>query len=187
MTGNLSGRPEAGRWSAAPNVVSLLRLALVAPAVLLLAAGLRAWSVAVILLMFATDWLDGYLARRLDSVTELGKVLDPLADKVAVGALLIYLTATGQFPPWALGLVVARDVAIALGGLAIVRRSGSVPQALMAGKIALVVLAAAVVVFVADIRTLEPAALVALTAAVVVSGAVYAVEMTRRKSEPAKE
>ena len=173
--------PPAGKLSwhdlaAPPNVVSLARLCLVAPVLILMAGGLR---VLVLIVMFATDGLDGFLARKLDRVTELGKLLDPVADKVAVGAILLYLVISGEFPLWALLLVVARDAAIAAGGIAITRRTGVVPQAIPAGKVALVVLAAVVVVFVADLRVLEPAALVSLCVAVAGSGAAYAVA-TRR-------
>jgi CDP-diacylglycerol--glycerol-3-phosphate 3-phosphatidyltransferase len=160
---------------AAPNIVSLARVCLLAPALGLVSAGMRLWAALVVVVLFATDGLDGFLARRLDRVTELGKILDPTADKVAVGAILLYLVAVGEFPLWALLLVVARDLAIAAGGIAIARRSGAVPQALPAGKAALVVLAAVVVVFVADLSFLEPAALVLLCIAVAGSGAAYAV------------
>lgn len=174
-TGKLSWHDLA----APPNVVSLVRLCLVAPVLILMAGGLRFRAVLVVIVMFATDGLDGFLARKLDRVTELGKILDPVADKVAVGAILLYLVISGEFPLWALLLVIARDAAIAAGGIAITRRTGVVPQAIPAGKAALVVLAAVVVVFVADLRVLEPAALVSLCVAVAGSGAAYAVA-TRR-------
>jgi CDP-diacylglycerol--glycerol-3-phosphate 3-phosphatidyltransferase len=174
-----AARVSARDLRAAPNVVTLLRLALVAPAILLLANGLRLWAAAVVVVMFATDGLDGYLARRLGRITELGKVLDPTADKVAVGSLLLYLLVAGEFPLWAFALVILRDVAIAVGGVAIARRTGSVPQALPAGKLALAALAAVVVVFVADISALEPAGIAVLLVAVLASGTVYAISMTR--------
>jgi CDP-diacylglycerol--glycerol-3-phosphate 3-phosphatidyltransferase len=176
--------PLAPRWSArdlwsAPNLVTLARLALVVPALLLLAGGMRLWAAAVVIVMFATDGVDGYLARRLGRVTDLGKVLDPTADKVAVGAVLLYLVVAGEFPLWALVLVIARDVAIAAGGVAITRRSGAVPQALPVGKAALAALAAVVVIFVADLTVLEAPALVLLVAAVLLSGSVYAAATAR--------
>jgi CDP-diacylglycerol--glycerol-3-phosphate 3-phosphatidyltransferase len=165
-------------WSA-PNLVTLARLALVAPALLLLAAGMRLWAATVVVVMFATDGVDGYLARRLQRVSDLGKVLDPTADKLAVGAVLLYLVIAGEFPLWALVLVIARDIAIAAGGVAVTRRRGAIPQALPVGKAALAALAAVVVIFVADLAILEPAALVLLVAAVLLSGSVYAVSTAR--------
>jgi CDP-diacylglycerol--glycerol-3-phosphate 3-phosphatidyltransferase len=176
-------RLSARDLGAVPNIVTLTRLALVVPVLVLLADGARLWAAVVVVAMFATDGLDGYLARRLDRTTELGKVLDPTADKLSVGAVLLYLVIAGEFPVWALALVVARDLAIAAGGIAIARRTGGVPQALPAGKAALAAMAAVVVVFVADLAVLEPAAIVLLTAALLMSGAVYAVAMARALRE----
>ena len=144
-------RPVLRDMVAPPNLVTLVRIALVPVALVFLAGGSRGWALAAMAVMFVSDGLDGYLARRLDRVTELGKILDPAADKIAVAAVLLFMVLTGEFPLWALLLVVARDVAIALGGVAMARRSGVVPPALMAGKVAAVVLALVVIVFVADI------------------------------------
>lgn len=175
-------RPVLRDIAAPPNLVTLGRIALVPVALALLAGGHRPAAVAVLLVMFASDGLDGYLARKLDRVTELGKILDPAADKIAVAAVLMFLVATGEFPLWAFLLVVVRDVAIVVGGLAIARKSRLVPQALMVGKVAVAVLGVATLVFVADIRVLEPAALVLCVVAVVASGAAYAVVARRALS-----
>jgi len=60
-----------------------------------------------------TDWLDGYLARRLDQVTELGKVLDPLVDKLVVLGTLIALVELRQVPAWGVFLILTRELMIA--------------------------------------------------------------------------
>ena len=157
-------------------------MALVPVALVFLARDQRLWALAAMAVMFVSDGLDGYLARRFSRVTELGKILDPVADKLAVAAVLIYLVVAGEFPLWALLLVVVRDVAIVLGGVAIVRKCGAVPQALMVGKVAVVILALVVIVFVADVAALEPAALVFCVAAVLASGAAYALAARRALS-----
>lgn len=59
-----------------------------------------------------TDWLDGYLARRLDLVTVMGKFLDPLADKLIVMAALIMMIPLGRVPAWAVFLLIAREVVV---------------------------------------------------------------------------
>jgi len=74
---------------------------------------LRWVCLGVFLLAAGTDWLDGYLARRLDQVTDLGKFLDPLVDKLLVLAPLIALVELGQVPAWGVFLILARELTIA--------------------------------------------------------------------------
>lgn len=72
------------------------------------------WSALVVFLIAAgTDWLDGYLARKLDQVTDLGKFLDPLVDKLLVLAPLLALVELGQVPAWGVFLILARELTIA--------------------------------------------------------------------------
>ncbi len=165
--------------TAPPNLVTLARIALVPVALVFLAGGHRLAAVAALLVMFVSDGLDGHLARKLGRVTELGKILDPAADKIAVAAVLVFLVVTGEFPLWVFVLVVVRDVAIVLGGMAIMRRSRTVPQPLMVGKVAVVALGLVVLVFAADIGVLEPAALVLCVVAVLTSGVAYGVVARR--------
>lgn len=73
----------------------------------------RWMSVSIFLVAAATDWLDGYLARRLNQVTELGKFLDPLVDKLLVLAPLLSLIELGQVPSWGVFLILGRELAIA--------------------------------------------------------------------------
>lgn len=68
---------------------------------------------AVFLVAAGTDWLDGYLARKLNQVSDLGKFLDPLVDKFLVLAPLLALIQLGQVPAWGVFLILARELAIA--------------------------------------------------------------------------
>jgi CDP-diacylglycerol---glycerol-3-phosphate 3-phosphatidyltransferase len=68
---------------------------------------------AVFLVAAGTDWLDGYLARKLNQVTDLGKFLDPLVDKFLVLAPLLALIQLGQVPAWGVFLILARELLIA--------------------------------------------------------------------------
>jgi len=68
---------------------------------------------AIFLVAASTDWLDGYLARKLNQVTDLGKFLDPLVDKLLVLAPLLALIEEGQVPAWGVFLILARELAIA--------------------------------------------------------------------------
>jgi CDP-diacylglycerol--glycerol-3-phosphate 3-phosphatidyltransferase len=69
--------------------------------------------VAVFVVAAGTDWLDGYLARKLNQVTDLGKFLDPLVDKLLVLAPLMSLVELGQIPAWGVFLILARELTIA--------------------------------------------------------------------------
>jgi CDP-diacylglycerol--glycerol-3-phosphate 3-phosphatidyltransferase len=73
----------------------------------------RWWATGIFLLAAGTDWLDGYLARRLNQVTDLGKFLDPLVDKLLVLAPLLALVGLGQVPGWGVFLILARELTIA--------------------------------------------------------------------------
>jgi CDP-diacylglycerol--glycerol-3-phosphate 3-phosphatidyltransferase len=70
-------------------------------------------ATAIFLIAAGTDWLDGYLARRLNQVTELGKFLDPLVDKLLVLAPLLVLIELGVVPAWGVFLILARELTIA--------------------------------------------------------------------------
>ncbi len=70
-------------------------------------------SMVIFLVSAGTDWLDGYLARRLNQVTELGKFLDPLVDKLLVLAPLLSLIELENIPPWGVFLIIGRELAIA--------------------------------------------------------------------------
>ncbi|MDJ0600168.1 MAG: CDP-diacylglycerol--glycerol-3-phosphate 3-phosphatidyltransferase [Crocosphaera sp.] len=70
-------------------------------------------SVIIFLIAASTDWVDGYLARKLDQVTELGKFLDPLVDKLLVLGPLLSLISLQQVPAWSVFLILGREIAIA--------------------------------------------------------------------------
>ncbi|MEA5619005.1 CDP-diacylglycerol--glycerol-3-phosphate 3-phosphatidyltransferase [Cronbergia sp. UHCC 0137] len=72
------------------------------------------WICLTIFLVAAlTDWLDGYLARKLNQISELGKFLDPLVDKLLVLAPLLVLVELGRVPAWGVFVILAREIAIA--------------------------------------------------------------------------
>ncbi len=103
------------------------------------------WVAAGIFLIAAgTDWLDGYLARRLNQVTDLGKFLDPLVDKLLVLAPLMVLTELRQVPALGVFLVLARELTIAGWRVNPALQAGTVPGANLWGKAKTVVQIAAI-------------------------------------------
>lgn len=119
-----SGAADAGgRVLTVPNLLSFIRIAAIPVFVLLLLdEDSRLWGFVVLGVVQGTDWVDGYIARRYGQVTELGKVLDPFADRLAVGAALITFVVADLFPLWAALLVLVRDglILVAVGVLALV-------------------------------------------------------------------
>lgn len=95
-----------------PNAITLSRLILTALFVIAVGfPGTVGYAIALITFSVAaaTDWLDGYLARKLGLVTPLGKLLDPLADKILVCAAFVFFSAKEFCPVWATALIIARE------------------------------------------------------------------------------
>jgi cardiolipin synthase len=95
-----------------PNVISLLRLALVPVFAVLIVRGNDEWALAVLAISGASDWLDGVLARRLDQVTKLGQMLDPAADRLFILVTLVGLAWRDVVPLWVLVVILLRDVTL---------------------------------------------------------------------------
>ena len=85
-----------------------------------------------------TDVLDGYFARKLNEVTEIGKIIDPLADKVLIGFVVIKLFLIGEIPVYYFVMIIARDVLILIGGLIIAAKTKFVLPSDKFGKAAVV-------------------------------------------------
>lgn len=120
-----------------PNVISFVRICLV-PLFLWLLFGRDDPVAAGLLIGFigGTDWVDGYLARRLGQVSEVGKVLDPLADRLAVAAAVIGGWIAGVLPPWFAAAILAREALVAIGALLIALRAHAKLEVRRLGKVA---------------------------------------------------
>lgn len=86
--------------------------------------------------MYVTDLLDGYLARKLNQVSELGKIIDPLADKIAVGFIAVFMFLKGLIPVWFIIIVILRDLLILIFGLFLKKKKKLVLMSNYPGKIA---------------------------------------------------
>lgn len=105
-----SAAPETNLIWTLPNAVSLLRL-LGVPLFLWLVLGPEAdlWALAVLMISGFTDWLDGYLARRMHQTSKLGEILDPVADRLYILAVVIGLAFRDIIPWWVAIILPARD------------------------------------------------------------------------------
>jgi cardiolipin synthase len=100
-----------------PNLICLARIVLVWPIVSALQAGDHELSVVLFVIAAVSDGLDGYLAKRFGWTSELGKFIDPLADKLLLVAVFVTTTWLGMVPWWLAAAAIGRDVVIALGAL----------------------------------------------------------------------
>jgi cardiolipin synthase (CMP-forming) len=110
-----SGRASSAIWTV-PNLLSFLRIAFIPLFVVLIVNHHDVAGILVFSAVLSTDWIDGYIARRTGTVSELGKVLDPVADRLVIAAGLIALVVRGAFPLWAALLIIVRDVAVLIVG-----------------------------------------------------------------------
>ena len=100
-----------------PNIICVLRIALIWPIVTGLWGGAFERTLALFVLAALSDGLDGFLAKRFGWISRFGKMLDPLADKLLLVAVFLVLTWMGLVPRWLTVAAVARDVMIGVGAL----------------------------------------------------------------------
>jgi len=119
------------------NILSFSRIILLFPVVLLLLSDdpyARYWAIGVMIVGAVTDMFDGLLARKYQQETDFGKILDPLADKIGVGGIVVVLLILGNLPLWFVLGVVFRDVLILLGGIYISKTRKLILQSNQTGK-----------------------------------------------------
>jgi cardiolipin synthase len=113
------------RVATVPNALSAFRILLIPVfVVLLLDDDTRLAGFLVMGAVVSTDWIDGLIARRTGQITELGKLLDPLADRLAMGAAIVTLVVVGLLPFWAAAIVLARDAVVLVAAIWLAVRRG---------------------------------------------------------------
>ena len=121
------------------NLVSLFRLLLVIPTIYFLSqmGEHEEFRLVVIILFFIaylSDLLDGFLARKFDQITEFGKIIDPLADKIFVIGIILQLYISGEITHFYFWIVLFRDVLILIGGVIVSKTIGKVLPSNLLGK-----------------------------------------------------
>src|ERR1035437_9981742 len=124
------------------NYLSLLRLLLAIPFWIMLDYFPSYKYILLSLVLFAslTDILDGYLARKMNQITEFGKIIDPLADKICIGLIITKLFLIQQIPGYYFFMIIGRDILIFLGGIFLTRKLGRVLPSNMLGKITVLII-----------------------------------------------
>lgn len=148
MTSSAGGPGRSANWNL-PNAITLLRI-LLAPVffwMLLADDGRDGWlrwaAAALFIVAIATDGIDGHIARSRGLVTDLGKILDPIADKLLTSGALVCLSTLGELPWWVTGVIVVREVGITIWRLVELRRGNVVPAS-SGGKLKTIVQSVAI-------------------------------------------
>ena len=122
-----------------PNLLSILRILLIFPTAYLMLKGIDIYKTGIIILFFIlwiSDLLDGLTARKFNQVSELGKIIDPVADKAAIITFAIIIFFSGRLFLWYFILIIARDLLIATFGLFLTKKFKITLMSNYPGKIA---------------------------------------------------
>lgn len=124
-----------------PNILSFFRLCLIPVIIWLYCVKQNyMWTGYILLLSGATDIVDGFIARRFHMISDLGKVLDPIADKLTQGAMLFCLLTRFPLMIAPIVLMLAKELYMSISGILVVKKTGTVPGANWHGKAATVLL-----------------------------------------------
>jgi CDP-diacylglycerol--glycerol-3-phosphate 3-phosphatidyltransferase len=133
---NNQNKIELGKVFNVPNLLSISRLVLLPLILFLIATNQIITALVFMVISWITDALDGYIARKTNQVTNIGKVLDHFVDKIWVGTILVTLVATRGLPWWIAGAVILRDILIVIGSSLAVHKRSMVYSSNILGKIA---------------------------------------------------
>ncbi len=161
-----------------PNKLTIFRVILIVPFILLLLGGHYGWgwfeaifgnnmklvdyiALAIFIIASLTDWLDGKIARKYNIVTNFGKFMDPLADKLLVCAALIALIELGRIPSWVVIVIISREFIIS-GFRTIAADNNVVIAASYWGKFKTTFQMIMVCLMLADIPALQPITIIVM-------------------------
>ena len=138
-----------------PNILSFLRLLMI-PLIILLMVNVNdelfPYLLAIYIIAVFLDFLDGFIARKYSQESELGKIIDPLADKFLVLAILITLAVKFDFPMWLAAFIILRDVLILWASVLLYRGKRIVKPSLVVGKFTFGLLSLLIFVFIIDLH-----------------------------------
>ena len=155
-----------------PNKLTLIRIALVPVCLIFLALGWDIAAAALFAIASVTDFVDGYLARRDNLVTNFGKFADPIADKILTMTMMILMAAKGYLPVWLPIIVAIRELAV--DGLRLIAvEQGKVVAAGMSGKVKTALQMVTIIYCCVFHNALEMVLSIAVAAVTIYSGVVY--------------
>lgn len=164
-----------------PNILSFIRMFFVIPIYYFLSTDQNLIATGVILIALFSDWLDGYIARRTQRITTLGKVLDPLADKINTAGGFIALALYQNFPWWMAALIVLRDLAIITGSVIVFNRKAIVSASNVPGKVTVFIISLFGMSYILRIEFLQTPLIILVLIMIVYSMINYAHLLNREK------
>lgn len=133
---NNQNKIEMGKALNLPNFLSISRLVLLPLILFFIATKQTIIALVFMIISWITDALDGYIARKTNQVTNIGKVLDHFVDKIWVGTILIFLVIIRDLPYWIAGAVILRDILIVIGSTLAIQKRCIVYSSNILGKVA---------------------------------------------------
>lgn len=138
-----------------PNLLTILRLFTYPVIFYFLKKEDLVPAVIFMVLVALTDILDGFLARTLNQVSDLGKIIDPFVDKLGIGIFIVYATLYRGFPLWACILVIVKEALMLLAGLFIIRKRKIVPVSAFWGKLNALVWGGVVLFYILELNSIK--------------------------------
>ena len=118
-----------------PNIISFIRLCLIPPYFVLLLESYNILATVLFALAASTDWVDGQIARRTNTISRVGQLLDPAVDRILMITAVIGLLLVGRLPLWIILLVLLRDGLLLIGGTVLLARWRIRVAVIFAGKV----------------------------------------------------
>ncbi|MBN2017191.1 MAG: CDP-alcohol phosphatidyltransferase family protein [Candidatus Cloacimonetes bacterium] len=134
-----------------PNIVTMVRLIILPFVLVALNRQQNIQAFILILLAGFTDVLDGFLAKILHQATTIGKILDPVIDKIFTVAVLIYLYVYRGFPGWAFYIIIILELMILVGGYLLITKHHQIPSSSFYGKLAVIIISLGMYFYIIDV------------------------------------
>lgn len=177
---------KSGKIWTISNLLSLSRLGIAIFLFYFILAQNTFVAILLALLAVITDYADGYVARLRNETSELGKILDPVADKVAVALGAIALHQAYGLPLWVVLVIISRDILILAGSLVLIGRLEKVTPSEFPGKVAVTVISLLLLSYLLEAHFLKPVLLIGTLIAILVSFAAYLLKFLKILRFPEK-
>lgn len=173
-----------------PNILTLSRFALLLILAYLISLQDSRYTIYMLIVIttgIATDILDGFLARKLGQISDLGKVLDPVVDKICTGVLVIFLYVYSDFPIWAVILVLTRDITVLVASIFFLKKARVIATSNMIGRLAALSWGLVILVYIIDWQPIELPMLWIATAMVLLSAISYGTRVVKLSTHPPEQ